>query len=126
MTHDKGEHAPGHKLRVGQEGRFDFSQLDQADISNGIDDGTVTDPAAAHVLVRREWGWARTLYTGGYLKEMEGRYAPLLQGDPQTMVQCCGRRADARMTFDHPVESDATAIPLLRGGMRWQPVRPSG
>lgn len=65
---------------------------------------------------RKQLDWARQVHTGVYLTEIEGRYEPLLQGDPRVMTQYCQQRADECMTLDHAVTSDYTNYPAAA---RW-------
>src|SRR5512144_2022244 len=111
MAPEKREHTPRQDFRIGPERRPDFSRLSGAQIQNGIEDGSITDPGAVHDLVRKQLDGQRQVHRGDYLKEIEGRYAPLLTGDPRTMAQYCQRQAAEYMTFGYPAASDYTNYP---------------
>jgi hypothetical protein len=89
-------------------GTQDFARLRTSQMVDGIESGAITDPEAVPVLVRKQLEWERTVYRGNYLKEIEGRYAPLLRGKPEDLAQYCRHQADQRMSLGYETPSDAT------------------
>jgi hypothetical protein len=71
-------------------------------ILNGIEDGSMTDPAAVQDLVAWQLETQRTTLRGDLRKQTEAAYAPLIYGKPQDLAQLCLDEAHARLGGDTP------------------------
>jgi hypothetical protein len=85
-----------------------FRELRTSALLNGIEDGTITNPSAVHVLIQKQLDSERQVYSGEHRREIDKQYARLVKGDPQELTQYCQQRADRAMTFSSPVALDST------------------
>jgi hypothetical protein len=85
-----------------------FSELRTSELLNGIESGTITNPSAVRVLIGKQLEAERQIYSGEHRREIDQRYARLINGNPQNLTQYCQQRADRAMTFSSPVASDST------------------
>jgi hypothetical protein len=78
------------------------------DVLDGINSGTLTDPEAVHIFVRESLQSARELYEGEERRKIEAEYAEVIYGEPQDMIRFCLSRADEHMGTGAPAEAVST------------------
>jgi hypothetical protein len=85
--------------------RPDYDRMQDYEVLDGINNGTLTDTEAVHVFVRKSLGSVRKLYEGQDLQEKEAEYAETIYGEPQDMIRFCLGRAEEHMGSGAPPEA---------------------
>ena len=107
--------ATGREVHRGSETQ-DFARLRPTQIVNGIEAGDIRDTGAVKVLVRQQLELLQQTVHGASRKELEGRYAPLVAGEPKALARYCQQEADTAMSLNYTTESDFTDYPAAE---RW-------
>ena len=80
----------------------DYSLMLDYEVLDGIDKGSLTDPEAVHVYIRKSLDSIRGLYEGDELAEKEADYTELVYGDRAALARFCVGQSRAWVTFDEP------------------------
>ena len=83
-------------------GRPDYDHMLDYQVLDGIDKGSLTDPEAVHVYIRKSLDSIRRLYEGDELAEKEADYTELVYGDRAALARFCVGQSRAWVTLDEP------------------------
>ena len=75
------------------------------EVLDGINNGSLTDTEAVHVFVRKSLQSARELYEGEERSKIEAEYAEVVYGEPQDMIRFCLSRAEEHAVWGAPPEA---------------------